>query len=354
MSDNNIIFSGEKGCVTLTSKKHNGLDGILFKLINPETPIEIISFTVLEEINKALDVIENDKKFKFVIFYGGDYKICAGADVKMFSGGIDKNTPDYDSVLKYLLLGANLDLRIKKLSKKIKTVSIMKGERFGGSVEWTLMPEYCVASSDTGLQFSEVNIGLIPGWSGILNICLKSENTNALYLGTTGTRIDAQQIYESSIADSIAEPEKLMDTALSLATTGKSHKNDIKRLASEDEIFKVLSERLNVHKYERLRDEVKKVQSEMDPKEFSKYIDKKLNQTGKPCAPLAVESVFGLVAKYGSRLNSEDLELIEEMGKDEAQRCLSLMKTYDREKGINSILKARENPLNKIPLFNRN
>lgn len=358
MPDNEIIYKGENGCVTLSTKSYEGTDGVLLKIENPESPVNTVSFAALNEISKALDIIESDKKFKFVILYGSESKIHAGADISMFAGGLnkDENPPDYDEIRRYLNLGTNLDFRVKKLSKFLKTVSILTGERFGGSVEWPLMAEYCVVSPEAGIQFSEVNIGIIPGWDGILNVCLKSGFENALFMGTTGTRISAEQMVASGIGSYISEPEKMMDRALSLAVEKSHSVQKSKKLifTSEKELFKTLSERMNIHRYEKFIEELKPEQTGMDPKEFSKNIDRKLNEIGRPIAPLAVEAVFGLVSKYGNRINDDDLDTIKEMGEEEAQRCLDLMKTNDRVKGINSILKARENPFNKIPLYKRN
>lgn len=358
MSDNEIIFKGEKGCVTLSTKSYKGTDGVLLKIENPESPVNTVSFTALDEIGKALDIIENDNTFKFIIFYGSESKIHAGADISMFSGGLkdNENPPDYDTIGKYLNLGTTLDLRVKKLSKTLKTVSLLSGERFGGSVEWPLMAEYCVISPEAGIQFSEVNIGIIPGWNGILNVCLKSGLENAIFMGTTGNRISAEQMVASGIGSCISEPDKMMDKALSFAVEESHSVQKGKKLifTSEKELFRTLSERMNSHRYEKLIDELKPVQAEMEPKEFSKNIDRKLNEIGRPVAPLAVEAVFGLVAKYGQRTNTDDLDTVKEMGEEEAQRCLDLMKTNDRVRGIDSILKARENPFNKIPLFKRN
>ena len=90
----------------------------------------------------------------------------------------------------------------------------------------------------------------------------------------------------------------------------------------------------------------------MEPKEFSKHIDKQLAGLGKPCAPLAVEAVFGVVAR-GAGIDPTDLNAVQELAFEEAARCSDLMRTKDRVIGIDSILKARENPLNKIAVFTR-
>jgi len=354
-----VVFSGKEGLAVLTAKKVGGVDGALLKISNSKSKVNTVPSEAFAEINQALDHVENEKKFKFLVLYGGEGKIHAGADVNMFFGGLheNENPPNYSAVKKYLHEGTAIDLRIKKIGKEKRTVGIMYGERYGGSVEWPLFAEFVVTAPDTGIQFSEVNIGLIPGWNGILNVILKAGFHNALFMGVTGKRITAQQMLETGIADRISEFDRLMDTALEIAASSSiSKKTGVgKRLASENELFAILSMRMDTRKYEALANEVSKMKEKpgADPKELSKFIDKKLEELGKPLAPLSVESVFGYVAKYGTRIDSNDLELLSEAAFDEADRCNALMKTFDRVIGINSVLKARENPLNKIPIFGR-
>lgn len=350
------IFSGEGGYASLVKTSHKGQDGALLKISNPNSRVNTVPSEALAEIAQALDVVEADKALRFLVLYGEEGRIHAGADVNMFAGGLtaNENPPDYQAVHAYLEQGAGMDLRIKRLSKERITVSAVQGERFGGSVEWPLMTTHCVAAPDSGIQFSEVNIGIIPGWDGILNVLLKSGTANALYMGTTGARLNADDMKEAGLVAALAEPEQLLAAALDLAVDPPPvpDKAALKRLAGEETLLKTLSERLNVRRYEALVEEVKAKQDELEPKEFARHIDARLAEMGRPVAPLAVEAVFGLVAK-GALLEAGDLDAVEELAEDEVASCSNLMKTRDRVVGINSVLKARENPLSKIAIFDR-
>ena len=287
---------------------------------------------------------------EFLVFYGDGGKIHAGADVRMFANNIDRY-----AVLKYLMAGVHLDTRIKELSEEMRTVSVMNGERFGGSVEWPLMTEYSVCTPETGIQFSEVNIGIIPGWDGILNVMLRSSKENALYMGTTGDRVNAGDMLSSNLVSYIAPQDSIMDCALELATADSvpvRQKSRLKRFATENGLMQTLSARLDAQRYHKLRVEVIQKRDSMDPKGLSKYIDKRLVELGKPIAPLAVEAVFGLTAKYAD-LKPDDPFRIWGMAYDEASICCDLVDTVDRKIGVDSILRAKENPLNKIPVYIR-
>jgi len=329
----------------------------VLRIANPQSKVDILPPQALAEVDAALDALESDRKFRFVVFCGAEVPVHAGADVNMFAGGLGpgENPPDYAALKAYLEQGTALDLRIKKLSRRVTTVAAIQGERFGGAVEWPLMCSYVVAAPETGIQFSEVNIGILPGWDGILNAMLKSGPLNALFLGTLGVRLDAGQMDAAGIVTLLAaEADKLMLAALALGAEAPpgAERGAVKPLVEPEALFKTLAERLDRRRYQALRAEAEKKQPELDPKEFSKYIDRRLAELGRPVAPLAVEAIFGLVAA-GARLSPADADGVAELAAAEAARCFELMQTHDRVTGINSVLKARENPLNKIPLFRR-
>jgi enoyl-CoA hydratase len=351
-----LLFSGAGGYASLRPVRQQGRSGAVLTIANPNSKVNTVPPQALAEINSALEALEADQGLHFVVFCGGQGQIHAGADVNMFAGGLgaDENPPDYEAVERYLLAGAQLDLRIKKLARQRTTVAVMQGERFGGSVEWPLMASYCLASPETGIQLSEATIGIIPGWDGVLNVLLKSGPASALYLGATGTRLDATGMVATGIVTAIAEPDQLMGAALKLAAEAPAAATcqQAEPAANLDTILKVLSERLDRRRYQALRAEAEAKAKELDPKALSKHIDARLGELGKPIAPLAAEAVFGLVAR-GASLDPADLDAVGELAVAEALLCSGLMRTRDRVAGIDSILKARENPLNKIALYAR-
>lgn len=323
----------------LLTQEHRGKKGALLKISNPESKVDTLPFEALREIRLALDDIRADKSLGFVVFYGERRKIHAGADISLFAGDIDPL-----AVHEYLMAGADLDLSIKALGKR--TVAIMQGECYGGSVEWPLMAERRVCTPEATVQFSEVNIGLIPGWDGVLNILLRSNKENALYLAATGNRASAQEMLDAGIVSRICPEDAIMQGALDIATanTIPPTANRIKALSTLAETEKIIAARTDIKKYQALSDEIsqKKASGELsgDKKAdnyIGKYTAKRLNELGRPVAPLAVSAVFKLIEKY-STISLDNAELIREMAHYEAELCFQLMNTTDRRAGIASIL----------------
>jgi len=352
-----LIFAGPGGYARLTARSHKDRQGAVLHIANPTSKVDILPPQALAEVNSALDALEADRRLKFAVLCGAEVPVHAGADINMFAGGLapEESPPDYAALRAYLEQGTALDLRIKQVSRSVTTVAAIQGERFGGAVEWPLMCSYVVAAPETGIQFSEVNIGFLPGWDGILNAMLKSGPLNALFMGTLGARLDAGQMDRAGIVNLVvAETGKLLGAALDLATEAPpgTERGEGKPLAEPEALLETLAERLDVRRYEALAAEAAEKQKQLDAKELSRHIDKRLAELGRPVAPLAVEAVFGLVAA-GARLDPSDADGVAALARAEAERCFALMHTRDRVTGVNSVLKARENPLNKIALFRR-
>lgn len=239
----------------------------------------------------------------------------------------------------------------------MKTVSIMQGERFGGSVEWPLMTEFSVCTVDTAIQFSEVNIGLIPGWAGILNVMLRSNKENARYMAATGNRVTAREMKDYGLVE-IVSGGNVLEDALNIATQHKVpldfNAADME-MCSRDKLDQIISERTDSRKYEELKKEVSnKLQTNVLSNDKGQenytgsYISQRLARLGKPLAPLAIAATMELIDRF-SGISREDLGRIREMGECEAQSCFRLMKTLDRKIGVNSVLTS--NPLERILVY---
>jgi enoyl-CoA hydratase/carnithine racemase len=343
------ILSGKY--VSTSQVEHNGRKGILLKIESPDKKVNTIPFEVLMEVDRAVGDIALEEGLSFIIFYGSTGKIHAGADIRLFAGEIDLK-----QVHDYLMAGARLDLKIKALSRKKRTVSIMNGKRFGGSVEWPLMAQYCVCTPETTIQFSECHLGIIPGWDGVLNVLLRSTRINTLYLTATGELIGAQHMLEAGLIHGIFPENSIFEQALEIATVKSvSPPAEIRDLVDRQTLDKIIITRTDTNRYRNLFEDVsqkleKNINSDyqMEQDEVKQYIRDELKVLGKPIAPAAAKAVCDLVGKYEA-INWQDEKGIRNMAFEEVESCNELMKTQDRRAGIKSILS--DNPLETIPIF---
>jgi len=330
------------------------------------------------EMEEAVGVVEERVgELKFLIMHGAYDQIHAGADITQFAGDCD-----YDAISLHLKRGTDLDVRVKGLWPQLRTVSVMCGDRYGGSVEWPLYSEWSVCDTSTRIQFSEVHLGIIPGWNGVLNVLLKSNKLNAQYMGMTGNGIAGPELIKSGLAQKLVEtqapPDRrsipredwpdtwakhagvcqkmMIDAALELATCTEIPARDRSYgFCMEDELKAELGRRLNRGPYQELRDYVEKSVANiaMDDRDalkaLNKEIFKKLAALGKPLGPESVEAVGTFLERWGDLTPENLLKSYRDCADHEERLCDELMHTMNRRIGINAVLS--KNPVERVAVF---
>ena len=95
---------------------------------------------------------------------------------------------------------------IRGLSTRLTTVAVCGGgTRFGGSAEVALMADYLVGDARSGMCFSEVQIGLIPGWGGVGRAVTKAGFANTRQMAYTADVANAARLVEMGVYDRVVE-----------------------------------------------------------------------------------------------------------------------------------------------------
>ena len=379
------LYRGPAGYVELTSTEHNGQSGLLLRYVNPDVrKLHAIDEAGMLEMYQAIATVEEqvaggaEDAPQFLVLYGAYDPLHAGADVTQFDGD-----PDYEAVAAHMHRGVELDARIKRLWRQLRTVGVFCGNRFGGSVEWPLFAQYGVCDSNTVLQLSEVQLGILPGWDGILNVMLRSNPSNAQYLASTGNPVGPDELLATGIVQSVVEaapaPDRkltapdlwpsqwqayaeqaqatLLAAALDLATGELDYELGTEyQLVDAEEYFAEISRRTQDTEYRELRErisaELERLGPEPQPDELkrvNKQVAEELAQLGKPLAPEAVNYVQRYVKQFGSLSKDELLARFEELGRIEADMCVALMRHPHRREGVRAVLS--KNPAERIPVF---
>lgn len=382
-----LLFAGEKDYVEVRRAHQAGRAGALLSYVNPDPrKLHAVDALGMRELEQGVEAVISAAGLEFCVFYGAYDPVHAGADITQFAG-----EPDYTAIKAHLDRGTQLDARIKaELWPRLRTVAVFCGDRYGGSVEWPLFAQYVVAASNTRLQFSEVQLGIVPGWNGVLNVLLRSNAANALYLGATGNQIGAKggpvveaQLVDLGLAQCMVEtppePERrahppeewravwaehaaqcqpmLLTAALNLAVAESPMPARVPHeLATPEELQKELAQRQNPVPYRRLREllELKRAALGDPPdaeafKALSRETNAKLAQMGKPLAPAAVTGIKEFVAYWGVLTQEQLLARYAEAAQSEADLCAELMRTEHRRRGVEAIL-TRE-PVLRVPVF---
>ncbi len=182
--------------------ERKGYTGIL--TIN-HPPVNAINVATLEDINKALNELEEDKNVRVIIFTGsGEKAFCSGFDVT------DAGRADIS-----LYTGQGTWTRIDRLSKP--TIAAINGYALGGGCELALACHFRIMSDNpkAKIGLTELNLGIIPAWGGTVRMTKLLGRSKALNLILFSKKIEATEALDAGLIDKIS-PDVMKD-ALELA-----------------------------------------------------------------------------------------------------------------------------------------
>jgi enoyl-CoA hydratase/carnithine racemase len=172
-------------------------------------PNNAVSYTMLQEIDQALDEMASDTEVRAVVITGaGDRSFCAGMDV---ADAI--NHPDIGPV------GRALWTKVDRFEKP--TIAAINGHALGGGCELALACHFrFMAESDRAkIGCPELNLGIIPGWGGTQRLTRLLGRSKALELILLSKRLTPGEALAAGLVDKVFTPEDLMPQAKELATT---------------------------------------------------------------------------------------------------------------------------------------
>ena len=181
-------------------------DGIAIITLNRPETRNALTKEIRDGLFAAWDRFERDLALRVAILTGaGDKAFCAGGDLKeMVERKLQVPPRDffplpYDSI---------------ELTKP--TIAAVNGVAFAGGWMIAQACDLCVASTRALFAVTEVKVGRSSPWAAPLIHMIPQRIMMEILL--TGKPISAQRAYEIGLVNRLAEPDALMDSALTLAT----------------------------------------------------------------------------------------------------------------------------------------
>ena len=197
--------------LTLKIEK-NGVANLIFDL--PNEKVNKLSAPVLEELEKAINVIDGNKAIRVLLITSEKKDIfIAGADINEI-----KAISSSEDALAKVSRGQNILTKISKL--KIPTIAVINGACLGGGLELALACKYRVAvvNHKTALGLPEVNLGIIPGFGGTQRLPKLVGLQQSLKIILSGKAIDARKAFQIGLVDHIAREEFLEESLSEFVT----------------------------------------------------------------------------------------------------------------------------------------
>jgi enoyl-CoA hydratase/carnithine racemase len=172
-------------------------------------PANPINYAVLDELDKALTELEEDKAIRALIITGaGERGFSVGFDVKV-AGALEAE--------KIGAKGHEVFTRIERYSKPV--VAAINGFALGGGCELSMACHFRVMVDKERVVIGcpEVNLGIIPGWGGTQRLPRLIGKTRALDMLIFGKRINAPEALNIGLITKVSQPGELMKDAKELA-----------------------------------------------------------------------------------------------------------------------------------------
>jgi enoyl-CoA hydratase len=196
MEFKHIIYEKSEGVATIT--------------LNRPEALNAFSKEVIDEVLRALEDVKTDETVRVVILTGaGEKAFSAGADIKAMVGMTALKARELS------LMGEKLCFALENLERPV--IAALNGYALGGGLEVAMSCDLRIASENSRMGQTEVNIGLIPGWGGTQRLTRLIGRTKAKELVFMGKMIDAKTAEQLGIVNMVVPADEFRDTVRQFA-----------------------------------------------------------------------------------------------------------------------------------------
>ncbi len=186
-------------------------DQVVILTLNRPEVMNSINFALLRSLNEKIEALRFDPQVRVIIITGaGEKAFCAGADLK------ERATLSEEQVKEFIFTIRNLFTAIEYLPKPV--IAAVNGIALGGGTELALACDIRIASSTATMGLTETRLAIIPGAGGTQRLPRLVGRGKAKELIFTGRRVGAEEALSIGLVNQVAEPGKLMDACLEMAS----------------------------------------------------------------------------------------------------------------------------------------
>jgi enoyl-CoA hydratase len=179
--------------------------------LNRPEKLNAIVPTTLEQLEKAINDLEQNRDVRVVLLTGGgDRAFCVGADVNSWAA-----LNPLDMWASWTRNGHRIFDRLAHLRHPV--IAVLNGYTLGGGLELALAADIRLAAAHIELAMPEVKIGTTPGWAGTQRLPALIGPARAKQMVFSGERINAETAERWGLVNEVLPGEALMARAEVLA-----------------------------------------------------------------------------------------------------------------------------------------
>ncbi|WP_307279820.1 enoyl-CoA hydratase [Arthrobacter sp. W4I7] len=191
--------------------------------LNRPQALNALNKATMEELVKAVGVMDADPAVGAVVITGSSKAFAAGADIKEMAGQgyIEMYAADW-------FRGWEDFTRLR-----IPTIAAVSGFALGGGCELAMMCDLIIAGDNAKFGQPEINLGVLPGMGGSQRLTRAIGKAKAMDLILTGRFIGAEEADRCGLVSRVVPAEDVVDEAVKAAEVIASKSKPVAMVAKE-------------------------------------------------------------------------------------------------------------------------
>jgi enoyl-CoA hydratase/carnithine racemase len=176
-------------------------DNMLTVIIDRPDAMNAINFDVMEGLEEALSLAEQDKELRLFVLTGSGSSFIAGGDLKEFHGIRDAEGARRMSERMLAILE-----RIEQLG--CWTLAAVNGPAYGGGWETLISFDFAVAKESAAFGFTQGKFYLPPGWGGLTRLSQCVGKKTADYWLASQKILSADEAFRAGLIQDVYEDQE--------------------------------------------------------------------------------------------------------------------------------------------------
>jgi enoyl-CoA hydratase/carnithine racemase len=187
-------------------------DGVATITLNRPDVHNAMNEAMRRDLLRCFEGLAPDEGVRVIVVTGGgDKAFSAGADIREFTA------PQVATVFREHRRRLDFRAAMERCGQPI--IAAIRGHCFGGGLELALACDIRIASADSRLGLTEVDLAIIPGGGGTQRLPRVVGRGKALELILTAGRIDAAEALRIGLVERVVPAGEALEAAHELAAT---------------------------------------------------------------------------------------------------------------------------------------
>jgi enoyl-CoA hydratase len=178
--------------------------------LNRPQALNALNDALMDELGRALTAFDLDDGIGAIIITGSEKAFAAGADIAAMKDW------SYIDVYSSNFISRNWEV-LKRIRKPV--IAAVAGYALGGGCELAMMCDIIIAAESARFGQPEIKLGVIPGAGGTQRLPRAVGRARAMDLILTARTMKADEADRAGLVSRVVRSEKLLEEAMSVATT---------------------------------------------------------------------------------------------------------------------------------------